>query len=83
MICSLELNIHQKILTDIASNNDGTYAQQLISSKVQTRTGNKQEVDQANQVDESERLYMVCWLTTFCTSNTNVRISLHQECTAI
>lgn len=66
-ISSLELNIHQRILTDIASNNDGTYAQELISSKVQTRisivpaiTGNKKEVDRVNEVDKSERVYMVC-----------------------
>ena len=80
--CSLELNIHQRILTDIASNNDGTYAQELISSKVETRssaiTGNEHEV---KEVDKSERIYMVYWPTTFSYSNTNTRTSLHQGCT--
>ena len=65
-ICSLELNIHQRILTDIASNDDGIYAQKLISSKVQTRavaiTQNEQQV---KEVDKSERVYMVCWSTKF------------------
>ena len=59
--CSLELNIHQRILTDIASNNDGTFAQGLISSNVQTRSlassGNDHEVE---EMDRLERFYMVC-----------------------
>jgi hypothetical protein len=80
--CSLELNIHQRILTDIASNNDGAYAQELISSKVETRssaiTGNEHKV---KEVDKSERFYMVYWPMTFSYSNTNTRISLHQGCT--
>lgn len=66
---SLELNIHQRILTDIASNNDGTYAQELISSKVQTRaldvTESEQEFDEVTEVNKSERIYMVFWTTTF------------------
>jgi hypothetical protein len=64
-IRSLELNIHQRILTDIASNDDGTYAQKLLSSKVQTRavviTENEHQV---KELDKSERVYMVCWSTT-------------------
>lgn len=71
MTCSLELNIHQRILTDIASNSDGT---ELISSKVQTRAlakENGQEVDGVNEVDKSERVYMVCWPTTSSYPNNN------------
>ena len=82
-ICSLELNIHQRILTDVASNDDGTYAQKLISSKVQTRAVAALENEhQVKGVDKSERVYMVCWSTTFSSySNTNIRTSLHQGCT--
>ncbi|KAF8798204.1 hypothetical protein BYT27DRAFT_7178838 [Phlegmacium glaucopus] len=58
----LELNIHQRILTDIASNNDGTYAQELISSKVRTRVNIASAImendQEANEVDKSERVYM-------------------------
>ena len=61
-ICSIELNIHQRILTDIASNDDGIYAQKLISSKVQTRAvENEHPVEHpVEEVDKSERVYMVC-----------------------
>lgn len=54
---SLELNIHQRILADIASNvedakDDITYATDLITSKVKTRV----ELGHGDEMDEQLRL---------------------------
>ncbi|TFK42384.1 hypothetical protein BDQ12DRAFT_676115 [Crucibulum laeve] len=64
----LELNIHQRILTDIASNigdgnDDGLYAKGLIAPKVQTRIerqemGTKEAVEDDEDDDIPERVYM-------------------------
>lgn len=64
---SLELNIHQQILSDIASNvgetiDDITYTKDLIASKVQTRKDLK--VDRMpggdREDEEGARVFMVC-----------------------
>ncbi|KAJ3513745.1 hypothetical protein NLJ89_g2774 [Agrocybe chaxingu] len=45
----LELNIHQRILSDIACNEDGSYAQQILSQKVEAHA----DLDAARE-DEQE-----------------------------
>jgi phosphatidylinositol 4-kinase len=64
--CSLELNIHQRILSDIASNvgetnDDLDYAKYLIAAKVQTRA----EPDKHDEPVLKERVFMV---NTFASS---------------
>ncbi|KAF8163506.1 hypothetical protein B0H34DRAFT_795214 [Crassisporium funariophilum] len=61
----LELNIHQRILADIAANEDGAYAEEVISSKVQNRfdTATSAEekdgdLDGTNSGGAFERVYM-------------------------
>ncbi|KAF8969865.1 hypothetical protein BDZ97DRAFT_1937223 [Flammula alnicola] len=58
----LELNIHQRILSDIASNDEGGFAEQLISSRVQTRVDTVTHGEQMAQGTRSEhtaeRVYM-------------------------
>ena len=54
--CSLELNIRQRILADIASNDDGHFAEELISEKVSTGFCS----NDGHLRDERTNLYMVC-----------------------
>lgn len=81
-LLSLELNIHQRILSDIASNDGSTFGQQLLSSRVQTRADvmmKKQELEKIDDdVDPGERfesVYMVCIMLvsrvpySFCSSS--------------
>lgn len=51
---SLELNIHQRILVDIASNDDVHFSEELIAERVSTQVG-------LNGVEEEERqkIYLV------------------------
>jgi hypothetical protein len=58
---SLELNIHQRILSDIASKvagsaDDVEFAKDTIAAKVQTRA----EPDEGEQLEVQERVFMVC-----------------------
>lgn len=69
---SLELNIHQRILSDIASNigeteEDILYSQNLIASKVNTRASHADDSEKAEDralKESSEvqppRVFMVC-----------------------
>lgn len=71
-ISSLELNIHQRILSDIASNigeteEDILYSQNLIASKVNTRASDVDDPERAEDralKESSEvqppRVFMVC-----------------------
>ncbi|KDR73543.1 hypothetical protein GALMADRAFT_227988 [Galerina marginata CBS 339.88] len=55
----LELNIHQRILSDIATNDDGQFAEQLLSHRVQTRVDAKEQgVGMERPRDDLERVYM-------------------------
>lgn len=64
---SLELNIHQRILSDIASNvseapDDVTYARDIITSKVQTRADPVEAVKANGRPitpPEEQRVFMV------------------------
>ncbi|KAF9564367.1 hypothetical protein CPC08DRAFT_705318 [Agrocybe pediades] len=61
----LELNIHQRILSEIASNDDSAFSQELLSCRVQTRVDallQKQEkeviVDDVDPGEHFEHVYM-------------------------
>jgi phosphatidylinositol 4-kinase len=64
----LELNIHQRILSDIASNVsdaqvDVSYARDIITSKVQTRADPVEAINSASangDAGEEQRVFMVC-----------------------
>jgi len=53
--CSLELNIRQRILADIASNDDRHFAEDLISEKVSNGLCSNDE----ELMDERDMIYMV------------------------
>ena len=53
--CSLELNIRQRILADIACNDDGHFAEELILGKVSTGLRS----NDAELTEERESIYMV------------------------
>lgn len=66
---SLELNIHQRILSDIASNigdteEDILYSRNLIASKVHTRAGDEDNFEEdgsnGSPEDEESGVFMVC-----------------------
>jgi hypothetical protein len=66
---SLELNIHQRILSDLASNNNASpestkHRKVLIASKVQTRVADdevKKGDDESTEKNGTGRVYMVRW----------------------
>ena len=80
---SLELNIHQRILSDIAlkiveSQDDVEFAKDTIAAKVQTRA----EPDQGEQPEVQERVFMVRVAAPFNCPHTQSN-SLHLGFTAI
>ncbi|KIM48818.1 hypothetical protein M413DRAFT_437994 [Hebeloma cylindrosporum] len=50
----LELNIHQRILSDLASSDGNSSADEILSCRVKTRG------DPVTTSKDTERLYMVC-----------------------
>ena len=66
---SLELNIHQRILSELASNTNASpestkHRKELIASKVQTRVADDEVVkgdDESIEENGTGRVYMVLW----------------------
>lgn len=74
VIYSLELGIHQRILTDIAANDEGAFAEQVLSSRVQ-KCGDIVNNTDAKEYSEDghsfERVYMVSSCCSLLWSITN------------